>query len=1126
MNLKKENEMDAGKWEGNNPWLGLSTYQEGTRLYGRDTEVSTLMDIVCNNLAMVVFGRSGIGKSSLIHAGISPEIRKKGMMPIYIRLEHNTDTSYVQQIEKAVCKELKDEDRLGENVPRMGLWDFFHRNVFYDKEHQQTVPVVIIDQFEEIYTLADAEHKHLAQELFEELADLLNNIKPAKVMSYEDEATRFKKSEVDMGGNDVLTFRIHSRERLNYTEDSNFHLVICLREDYLYYLERNTSKIPSFKVNRFSLHALDRKSAEDVIIIPKPGIFSANEADDIISKIATFNDEGKEEIDPTILSIFLFKYFNSKGNVKTDNIIAEFYADETHNVSRNSLAYLEDNLITGEGFRHIVPYNDALANGVTKQELDQLISSRILTVETRKKHNYIEFSHDVICPIAKEHRERRKIDEQARKLRKRILAATGLTVLAIFLIGSFLYLNHLVAEKDRSLTITQTINNSNRAHYMIVQGDVLNAIKLMLNIVPDLEETSDYNILPETERVLNEAYDSLYSDYACIGILKHQDDVTTAEYSEDAKYIVTASNDGICRIWDGLSGEKFQELKSNFTNMTGASMNKEASMVITSFSNDTILIWDITSGHVAKTLTGHTAPVNYACFSPNGRYALSASDDKTVRLWDVETSRCLDTILVHKDNVKCALFSSDGTKIVTASEDGTSVVYDIHSKEFRKVYSKDDTPVEYAEFNYDDTKIAIVTDKAVYVLNAESGKTETIVTGHDDLITSASFSPDGTMIVTSSRDKTIKLWEVFTGKLLHTYTGHSNIVRDVVFSPNGKSVLSTSTDDEARIWNTDIRDPLSIIHCEIGTIASATYGPDGQYIAAISVLGEARIWETKTGNIISTFSVPEMANSIVFNNRGDKVVIASDCNKIRVYDVTSGKRTDSIDVSNIERYDYAMFTDNDRSIVAYSQENRTILYNLDTRKFRYIIAPREDRLTCFTWGKDNSSCLVSPSNKQSFFLWNLSDGRRIKTFEGHSKEICSVGYSHDYKMIVSGSSDNTSIMWDAESAKAIHKLKKHSSQVYFVEFSYDDRYVITASDDKTVKIWNTLTGEDVASRNVTNTPRYTYMFNPVAPMYIIAGGNDIHIYQLYSPRELIHLFRNRYKNIEFTQEEKEYYSIK
>ena len=463
--------MGVGKWDGNNPWLGLSTYQEGVRLYGRDTEVSTLMDIVCNNPAMVVFGRSGIGKSSLIHAGIFPKIRRIGMMPIYIRLEHNTDSSYIQQIEKAICKELRNEDVLGEQVPQMGLWDFFHRNLFYNQKSQQTIPVIFIDQFEEIYTLADAAHKHLAKELFEELADLLNNVKPAKVMAFEDDATKFTKSEVDMGSDDVLTFRI-SKKRLNYIDNSNFHIVICLREDYLYYLERNTSKIPAFKINRFSLQALNRKSAEDVIMLPRPGIFTIDERNDIISKISIFNDEGEEEIDPTILSIFLFKYYNKRGNVKTDNIISEFYIDETMDISKTALSYLEDNLITGEGFRHFIPYNDALANGVTKQELEQLIRNRILTVETKKNHSYLEFSHDVICPIAKTHREKRKIDEQARRLQKRVFAATVLLFFAIVLIGCFLHLRWEVEEKDQSLTKMQTINISDRAHYMIVHTPI------------------------------------------------------------------------------------------------------------------------------------------------------------------------------------------------------------------------------------------------------------------------------------------------------------------------------------------------------------------------------------------------------------------------------------------------------------------------------------------------------------------------------------------------------------------------------------------------------------------------------------------------------------------------------
>jgi FOG: WD40 repeat len=1121
--------MGAGKWDGNNPWLGLSTYQEGVRLYGRDTEVSTLVDIVCNNLATVVFGRSGIGKSSLIHAGISPEIRKKGMMPIYIRFEHNTDNSYIHQIEKAVCKELEKEDQLGDQVPQMGLWDFFHRNVFYNKKHQQTIPVIIVDQFEEIYTLADADHKHLAQELFDELADLLNNVKPSKVIAYKTETIKFTNSKVEMAGDDVLTLRIHSAKRLNYIGDSNFHVVICLREDYLYYLERNTSKIPSLKINRFSLQALDRKSAEDVIMLPKPGLFNVDEADDIISKISTFNDEGKEEIDPTILSIFLFKYYNSKGDVKTDNIIDEFYTDETKDISRPSLAYLEDNLITGEGFRHIIPYNDALSNGVTKQELDQLIASRILTVETRKKHNYIEFSHDVICPIAKEHRERRKIDEQARKLRKRVFAATALSVFAVFLIGSFIYLRHQVKEKDRFLTKSQAINNSDRAHYMIIQGDVLDAIKLLLNIVPQSEKDIDTVILPETERVLNEAYDSLYSDYACIAILNHDDDVITAEFSEDASQIITACSDGICRIWNSSSGELLKELKCGIKGMTGASLNKDGDKAIASFSNGTAIIWDVATGDVKVTLKGHTSAVNYACFSPNGLYALTASKDSTVGLWNVKTGKFIKTLVQHADNINCAIFSTDGKKVITSSEDGSSVVYDFISNASQIVHSDKDHSVEYAEFNYDGTMIAIITNDAVYIKDAKTLKLINVLNstsdynGHKKLITSASFSPDGQTIATSSYDHTIKLWNIISGKVIHNYIGHLNNVMDVVFSPDGHYVLSTSTDDEARIWNVDVRKPHNIDCGDMGTLRSTTYSPNGQYIAAISYEGKARIWETKTGNVISSFEIQGTANSIVFNRQSDHVAVSAADNKIRIYNVQFGQMTDSIEIANTDGCEYVLFTDNDKSVIAFANESRSVLFNLDTRSYSYI---HKDSITSLKFSPNDDVCLLASDNKPSFSIWNGIQGSCLKTFEGHAKDVCSVNYSHDSRLIVSGSSDNTAIIWDVETANTIHKLKKHSSQVYFTEFSSDDRYLITASSDGIVIVWNVETGEDVATRRPLIIPHYTYMFCPNASQYIIAYDKEICVHKLYTPENLIQHFIPRYIHPKFTTNEKDYYSIK
>ena len=94
--------MAENKWQGQNPWMGLAPYTEGTTLYGRSEECTVLSEIIKNNIVSVVFGKSGIGKSSLLSAGISPMLRNENYIPIRIRLVHNTDTSYVEQIKKTV----------------------------------------------------------------------------------------------------------------------------------------------------------------------------------------------------------------------------------------------------------------------------------------------------------------------------------------------------------------------------------------------------------------------------------------------------------------------------------------------------------------------------------------------------------------------------------------------------------------------------------------------------------------------------------------------------------------------------------------------------------------------------------------------------------------------------------------------------------------------------------------------------------------------------------------------------------------------------------------------------------------------------------------------------------------
>lgn len=58
-----------------NPWLGLNTYTESDKLYGRNSEIVEVTDIILNNVQTIIYGRSGIGKSSLLQAGVFPRLR-------------------------------------------------------------------------------------------------------------------------------------------------------------------------------------------------------------------------------------------------------------------------------------------------------------------------------------------------------------------------------------------------------------------------------------------------------------------------------------------------------------------------------------------------------------------------------------------------------------------------------------------------------------------------------------------------------------------------------------------------------------------------------------------------------------------------------------------------------------------------------------------------------------------------------------------------------------------------------------------------------------------------------------------------------------------------------------------
>jgi len=87
------------------PWLGLVSFTEETRafFFGRDQEVAELSRRVQGKLLTVLFGKSGLGKTSILRAGLVPRLREQGYCPVYVRIDYRRDTPEpAEQIKEAI----------------------------------------------------------------------------------------------------------------------------------------------------------------------------------------------------------------------------------------------------------------------------------------------------------------------------------------------------------------------------------------------------------------------------------------------------------------------------------------------------------------------------------------------------------------------------------------------------------------------------------------------------------------------------------------------------------------------------------------------------------------------------------------------------------------------------------------------------------------------------------------------------------------------------------------------------------------------------------------------------------------------------------------------------------------
>jgi pyruvate/2-oxoglutarate dehydrogenase complex dihydrolipoamide acyltransferase (E2) component len=114
-----------------NPWPGLESYDESSHDFfsGRAAEADELHRRIVDEPVTVLFGKSGLGKTSLLKAGVFPRLREKGYLPIFLRLHCRAGTEpLIEQVRLALFDELGAQEI--EHPPSStgeGLWEYLHR---------------------------------------------------------------------------------------------------------------------------------------------------------------------------------------------------------------------------------------------------------------------------------------------------------------------------------------------------------------------------------------------------------------------------------------------------------------------------------------------------------------------------------------------------------------------------------------------------------------------------------------------------------------------------------------------------------------------------------------------------------------------------------------------------------------------------------------------------------------------------------------------------------------------------------------------------------------------------------------------------------------------------------------
>ncbi|MEQ8383165.1 MAG: hypothetical protein RH949_12450 [Coleofasciculus sp. A1-SPW-01] len=1015
---------------------------------GRERDVKHLIARMGNNQHQltVICGPSGVGKSSLVNAGLIPELNRRSIgirdsLPVLLRVY----TDWCRELGKSLAKAL---DQRGISLPTppdstVTLLEALQRN-----EEENLFTVLIFDQFEEFF-FASTERKQ-RQIFFEFIAECLRMSFVKVILSIREDyihyllpCNRLKTMAIvnkDVLGKTCLyTLGNLSPEDAknvihSLTESSAFSLESSLIDEIVRELSKNQGEVRPIELQIVGAQL----QAEGITTLAQYKQLGSQAKQQLVQRYleSVVQDCGSENEEIAWLVLFLLTDENKTRPLKTQEDLKKEIL-ELLEISRKSKLL--------EGFRnnfwrYIFTLDlttkskgkDLRLDKTLKVVLQILKESGLVFLWQSVPDNHYQLIHDYLVTFIRQkigddtleklHQTQVQLDKL---LRRQLRILQTVTVAGfVFIVFATPIVGWRLRQNEIAVTVEGTIAESEK---LFGDNQKLDALKTAVSAWKEMQKlgNSQAEIKPQVEQMLQRVV-SGFKEYQEYNSLEgHKDAVLQVAFSPVKNIIATASFDHTVNFWQP-DGKFVHTIKEN-GKVNNLAFSPDGQMIATASFDNTVKLWKVENKiddklytTLVHTLKGHSDGVFGVAFSSDGKLIATASGDKTIKLWNTEDGKLLKTLTGHEDVIDGIAFSPNSETIASASWDGTVKLWR----------------------TTDGTLLRILTDETLKT--DESLKEDK---SHSDRVFGVAFSPDGHIIASVSQDNTAKLWNI-DGTLLHTLNGHTERVIRVDFSPNGNRIATTSWDKTINIWSND-GILLETLEGHTDGVFGVDFSPDGEMIATASQDNTVKLWKRdKSLNKRILKKHSQEIYSIDFSSDGKKIATASEDSTVNL------RKTDDTWEKILKEHQsgvYKVVFSPDGTLIATASWDNTVkIWQADGTLLATLVGQTDD-INSLAFSPDNQ-ILATANKDRTVKLWTLN-GTSVTTLAGHRDQVQGIAFSPDSQMIATASWDDEGRLWNRD-GESLAILNGHSGEVNGVAFSPDGQMIVTVGKDKTVRLWN------------------------------------------------------------------------